>query len=302
MVSFAAVYTQLFSLSFCRHLVGMAPSTSQLLLIGTSVVATLGVGYFFLSRSASEDGDEVKPRRKSRKRNQKFLEKGKVLQVLTLITQNLLRELSKEKQYEQALRAQYKDLPEDQIRTHMSDRFCELITKVQNGVYTASGITAAEFEKACTTAYKSDKDFLLRLQELKKVLEMSSPSAEVPSLDDLADGLQNVDNAVAIMFELVDGLTKFMEEIARELNPELKNWTPALQQKFQEKVTASTPEVQTKALDKYNIDQNELNTAVRYYASAKCDAKSKGIFQKAQMEMAQMQKRAVQSLGLAVGM
>ena len=67
----------------------MAPSTSQLLLIGTSVVATLGVGYFFLSRSASEDGDEVKPRRKSRKRNQKFLEKGKVLQVLTLITQNL---------------------------------------------------------------------------------------------------------------------------------------------------------------------------------------------------------------------
>jgi hypothetical protein len=280
----------------------MAPSTSQLLLIGTSVVATLGVGYFFLSRSASEDGDEVKPRRKSRKRNQKFLEKGKVLQVLTLITQNLLRELSKEKQYEQALRAQYKDLPEDQIRTHMSDRFCELITKVQNGVYTASGITAAEFEKACTTAYKSDKDFLLRLQELKKVLEMSSPSAEVPSLDDLADGLQNVDNAVAIMFELVDGLTKFMEEAARELNPELKNWTPALQQKFQEKVTASTPEVQTKALDKYNIDQNELNTAVRYYASAKCDAKSKGIFQKAQMEMAQMQKRAVQSLGLAVGM
>ena len=150
----------------------MAPKSNSLLFVCTSVVATLGLGYIIYSRSTSvadrSNGKNVPKRTSKKKTRSNVLPLETVLKILSDITKGIYTEQPKEKQYEQALRSQYKDLPEEQYVAHLNDRFGDLVTKAQNSAYARSNVTAVEFEKACTTAYKSDENFLAKIQELKK--------------------------------------------------------------------------------------------------------------------------------------
>ena len=240
----------------------MSPSSSTVLVSAAASLVAIGVAVYYLtgSRNGNENESPRKtPRRKSPSRKSNRMPKEQLLKVFDELKQKLVPEIQQLKQYEAAVRRQYKDLPEEEILNHLTEKWGEALGKVETSVYSANNVTEEQVKRASET-FREDKEFESQIKSLRKLMKISAPGAKVPEIDDPPERLQDVDFAIQLMAELMNELVNVIEPCAKQVNPTLEKTVWQMNRDaimaFNTLLTSKTEEMTKKVLEKYDLVSN----------------------------------------------